>query len=133
MRKIEAEAREAWTARKEFKKANTEIVNDYEKGTTTLLLHGNAIARKRGATHVCCVEINLAAAVSPNGEDSVTTRSRLNSIVFSGEGDAGVWRKKGITYLALAAGGPPGARAAGAIEMPLNEWVCIRGNKNTPQ
>lgn len=70
MRKITADAVDAFNNEMNFKRANTEVEHDTRTGTTYLKLHGNTIARKRAGRLM----------VTNCGWFTNTTKERLNGL-----------------------------------------------------
>jgi hypothetical protein len=92
MRKIETQMNQAISASKNWRVANTEVIN--ENGVSTVKLHGNKIAE---------VSDN-SITLFDGGWRTVTTKSRLNAILRTfGDGD-GVYQKKGTWFISTAQG-----------------------------
>jgi hypothetical protein len=82
MRKIEKQMNDAITASKDWRGANTEVIN--EDGVSIVKLHGNKIAEV-GDTFIKLYD---------GGYRSVTTKSRLNAILnVHGCGFDGIFQK----------------------------------------
>ena len=73
MRKIEREMIQAIIDRKDFKKANTEVLMDVDNSFASVYLHGNHIAEYD------CSDSSLV--INHCGWKTVTTKSRLNSLI----------------------------------------------------
>jgi len=90
MRKIESQMNAAISASKDWKSANTAVVN--EDGVSKVLLHGNKIAEV-GDTFIRLFD---------GGWQTVTTKSRLNAILqVHGAGGENIFQKKGEWFITL--------------------------------
>lgn len=116
MRKVAKDILSRWNARRSGTVGNT-TVNVKPDGTGVFLLHGNAIVRvdtcEDGARRV---EVSLA------GWPTVTTRSRINELMYGLFGFAGarphVSRIKGTDYVSAL-------RPCESGEMSPNGWYLV--------
>jgi hypothetical protein len=106
MRKVSRNAVQDFWQCKPARHSNTWIVQ--EGDWTVMLLHGNAIARRRG----------LRLEVSSAGWTTSTTRERLNGVLS--EVNAHAWIKDGVLY---AAG--PGLDCEGPVELDRT-WTAVK-------
>jgi len=92
MRKIEAQMNQAITASKDWRSANTEVIN--EDGVSIVKLHGNKIAEV-GDTWLRLFD---------GGWQSVTTKSRLNAILRVHGNGEGIFQKNFGWFMSTAEG-----------------------------
>jgi hypothetical protein len=92
MRKIEAQMNQAITASKDWRSANTEVIN--EDGVSIVKLHGNKIAEV-GDTWLRLFD---------GGWQSVTTKSRLNAILRVHGNGEGIFQKNFEWFMSTAEG-----------------------------